>query len=212
MLDSELTPFKLKPLPFERSSLVPFMSDNTITLIYDGYYKNHVDELNSLSRQYPELRNKLVSEIVVDYPLETPFNNVASEILNHEFFLRCLSPNGGQPSGRLYNTIVQQFQSFENFVLQFTERAVNHFGSGWVWLVYDPTTTFLNIVDGDNAYNPIVDGLICLIALSIWEHSYILDHGFDKRAYVNKFWRFVNWVVIEQIMAESVFNYQFRIR
>jgi len=208
----QIAPFRLRPLPFDRSSLVPFMSSNTITLTYDGYYKNHIDELNSLARQYPELRNKLVSEIVIDYPIGTPFNNVAGEILNHEFFLRCLSSNGGPPSGRLYNTIVQQFQSFDNFILQFTERAVNHFGSGWIWLVYDPTSTFLNIVDGDNAYNRIIDGLICLITLDIWEHSYILDHGFDKRDYVNKFWRFVNWVVIEQIAAESIFNYQLRIK
>lgn len=211
MLDSEVAPFKLKPLPWKKNELIPFMSDNTITLIYDGYYKNNINELNSLARQYPELRNKDVIEIVIDYPIGSPFNNVAAEILNHEFFLRCLSPNGGSSSGRLYNTIVQQFQSYDNFVLQFTERAVNHFGSGWVWLVYDPTTTFLNIVDGDNAYNPIVDGLICLMTLCVWEHSFILDHGFDKRDYVNKFWRFVNWVTIEQIMAESVFNYNLRI-
>lgn len=204
MLDSEVTPFKLKPLPWKRDSLIPFMSDNTITLIYDGYYKNHIDQLNSLSRQYPELRHKTIYQIIVDYPIGSPFNNVASEIVNHEFFLRCLTPKGRTPSGKLYTILTQQYQSFDNFILQFTERAVNHFGSGWIWLVYDPVTKFLNIIDGENAYNPVIDGLICLLALDLFEHSYLLDHGFDKRDYVNKFWKVINWDVIEQIALESI--------
>jgi Fe-Mn family superoxide dismutase len=206
--------FKLVPLPWERNALTPFMSEDTITLIYDGYYRKHVEQLNTLARQYPELQQQSVAQIVNNYPKGTPFNNIASEILNHQFFFRCLAPvatGAGTPSGRLYQTIVQQFQSFENFVLQFTERAVNHFGSGWVWLVFDPTTSFLNIVDGDNAYNPIIDGQIALMTLDLWEHAFILDHGVDKRSYVNNFWNFINWVVIEQITSESIFGYQVRV-
>lgn len=207
----ETTTFKLVPLPWERDALSPFLSEDTITLIYDGYYKKHIDQLNVLARQYPELQQQTVSQIVVSYPSGTLFNNVAAEVLNHQFFFRCLSSNGGSPSGRLYQTIVQQFQSFESFVLQFTERAVNHFGSGWVWLVFDPTTSFLNIVDGNNAYNPIVDGYIALLCVDVWEHAYILDYGVDKRSYVNNFWRFINWIVVEQIAAESIFGYEVRV-
>jgi Fe-Mn family superoxide dismutase len=202
--------FKLVPLPWQRNALIPFLSENAITLMYDGVYRDHVDKLNVLSHQYPELQQQSLTQIIVNYPLQTPFNNLAGEILNHEFFFRCLSPKGGNPSGRLYQTIVQQFQSFEKFVSQFTEKAVNHFGSGWVWLVFDPTTTFLNIVDGDNAYNPIIDGLIVLLGLDLWEHSYILDYGVDKCNYVNNFWQFVNWNVIDQIASEQIFGSSIR--
>lgn len=207
----ETLTFKLVPLPWPRDALKPFLSEKAVTLMYDGYYYKHIQKLNALAREYPELQRQDVAEITLNYPSGTLFNNVAAEILNHEFFFRCLSPNGGIPSGRLYQTIVQQFQSFESFVLQFTERAVNHFGSGWVWLVFDPTTKFLNIVDGDNAYNPIMDGLIALLCLDLWEHAFLLDYGVDKRSYVNNFWKFINWLIIEQIAAEQIFGYVLRV-
>jgi superoxide dismutase, Fe-Mn family len=203
--------FKLTPLPWNKDALVPFLSSKAITLIYDGIYVNHVKELNALSIKYPELQKQTIYEIVINYPSGTLFNNIASEILNHEFFFRCLSPEGGIPSGRLYNMIVQQYESFENFVLQFTEKAVNHFASGWIWLVYDPITTLLIIIDRDNAYNPIIDGYIALLTLDLWEHSFLLDYGVDKLKYVSNFWRFVNWVVIEQIVSEKIFNFQIRV-
>lgn len=208
---SETITFKQVPLPWKRDALEPFLSEEAITLIYDGYYRKHIDQLNILARQYHELQRQSVSQIVINYPSGTLFNNLAAEILSHEFFFRCLSLNGGNPSGRLYNMIIQQFQSFESFVLQFTDRAVNHFGSGWIWLVFDPSTNFLNIVDGDNAYNPIIDGYIPLLCLCVWEHSFLLDYGVDKRSYVNNFWKFVNWTFSEQIAAEQIFNYQVRV-
>lgn len=208
---SEIPSFKLSSLPWDRNALTPFISAKTIILMYDEYYVNNVDKLNKLAWQYPDLKSQTIAQIVANYPVGTLFNNIAAEILNHEFFMRCLSPKGGIPSGRLYQTIVQQFKSFENFVAQFTERAVSHFGSGWVWLVFDPTTSFLMIVDGDNAYNPIVDGYIPLLALDIWEHAYILDYGTNKRGYVDNFWKFINWIVPEGIAAEQIFNYQLRI-
>ena len=193
-------------LPWDRNSLIPFLSESTVTFIYDTYYHNCVNNLNNLSNQYPELKQQNVPQIISNYPSRTLFNNVASEILNHEFFFRCLSPNRDIPSGRLYNTIIQQFKSFENFIQQFTDRVINHFGSGWVWLVFDPTSKFLNVVDGDNAYNPIADGYIPLLALDIWEHAYIFDYGIDKRDYVNNFWQFINWKYVEQIASERIFQ------
>lgn len=208
---SEKSTFQLLPLPWERNVLVPFLSENAVTLNYDGYYRKHVEELNLLARQYPGLRSQTLEQIVLNYPAQTPLNNVAGEALNHEFFIRCLNPHGGIPSGRLYQTIIQQFKTFENFKLQFTDRAVNHFASGWIWFVYDPSTTFLMIIDGDNAYNPIIDGYIPLLTLDVWEHAYILDYGFDKRRYVDNFWRFINWTYLEEIASDQIFGYRVRV-
>ena len=32
-----------------------------------------------------------------------------------------------------------------------------------------------------------------VLGLSMWEHSYLLDYGLDRRQYVKNFWRSVNW-------------------
>lgn len=44
---------------------------------------------------------------------------------------------GGVPTGKLLEAINKSFGSFDAFKAQFTDAAVNHFGSGWAWLVRD---------------------------------------------------------------------------
>ena len=57
---------------------------------------------------------------------------------NHTFYWNGMKQGGGgQPQGKLLEAINKSFGSFENFKAQFTDAAVNHFGSGWAWLVRD---------------------------------------------------------------------------
>jgi superoxide dismutase len=44
---------------------------------------------------------------------------------------------GGDATGKIAEAITKSFGSFEEFKKQFTDAAVNHFGSGWAWLVRD---------------------------------------------------------------------------
>lgn len=207
-----LQTFRPMSLPWPTNALKPFMSEKAMQTHYDDIYLGYVNKMNAFVGQYPELQSLTLAEIVTAYTYH--IRDTAAQILNHEFFYRSLrgGADGGVPSDRLYRTIVQQFKSFESFVLQFTQKAVDHFASGWIWLVYDPTTAFLRIVDGDNAYNPMMDGQIPLLALDVWEHAYLLDYGSDKKSYVNNFWKVVNWTHVEQIASESIFNYQVRVK
>lgn len=36
-------------------------------------------------------------------------------------------------------------------------------------------------------------GLRGLIVLDMWEHAYLLDHGDNREAYIDKFWGAINW-------------------
>jgi Fe-Mn family superoxide dismutase len=49
-----------------------------------------------------------------------------------------MAPNGGSiPTGKINETIVNSFGSYDKFKEQFSEAAAGHFGSGWAWLVRD---------------------------------------------------------------------------
>ena len=196
--------FSLPPLPWPKDSLKPFLSQEAITLHYNGHHNEYIEKMNSLAQQYPELQGITLEEIVHRYTGQI-YNN-ASQILNHNFFWKCLSPNGGVPTGNIYALIQAQFQSYENFIREFTQRAINHFGSGWIWLIYDPSTKFLMIMDGHDAYNPIIDGYIPLLTLDVWEHAFCPDYQNRKKNYAENFWQVINWNYIETIMQERIFG------
>lgn len=201
--------FTLMPLPWPRDSLQPFLSPETIRRHYDLHHKGYVDRMNAYAQQFPELKSKTLSEIVHDYT--GAIKNQAAQVLNHNFYWNNLSPHGGNPGSRTYQFIEQQFGSFDKFRLQFNQKAIELFGSGYVWLVYDPGSGFLQIIQGADAYNPIDGGYIPLLTLDVWEHAYYTDYINDRKAYVEGFWNFVNWAYVDRIVDEQISGDTFKI-
>jgi Fe-Mn family superoxide dismutase len=125
------------------------------------------------------------------------FNNGA-QVWNHTFYWNCLSPNGGgTPTGELATAIDQAFGSFDDFKTQFSESAVNNFGSGWTWLVKNSEGA-LEIVNTSNAANPMTDAKQPLLTCDVWEHAYYVDYRNARPKYVEAFWNLVNWDFVSQ--------------
>lgn len=72
-------------------------------------------------------------------------------------------------------------------------------GPGWAILYYDPEgMQFLTGFTGEQHQGHFVT-LPILIALDVWEHAFILDHGAaGKGKYLDAFFKALNWGVIEQ--------------
>lgn len=201
-----LYPFREQPLPWLSNSFPQFLSAESLNLQYE-LYRKHIEELNSLAEKYTDLQSITVGDIVVRYP--TKIGQIAAEVTNHPFFWKSLTPSGGggAPGGNLYQMISSQYESWGNFKRVFSERANGMIGCGWVFLVYDPSTTFLQIISGDNAYSPIRDGYIPLLCIDVWEHAYWLDYGSNREEYVERFWDYIDWSYYENILESFVFGY-----
>ena len=198
-------PFSLSPLPWDTNALLPFLSMQNIRVHYDILHKGYVDKLNRLTQQYPGLQNISLEQIVQGYAGDA--YNFAAQILNHNFFWRSISPSGGGlPSDRTYSLIIQTFGSFDNFKEKFIRAAMQHFGSGYVWLLHDPTSKMLVIETGKDAWNPISSGQTALLNLDLWEHSYYLDYINDKERYTREFFNFINWANVEDTVDRFVYN------
>jgi Fe-Mn family superoxide dismutase len=124
------------------------------------------------------------------------FNN-AAQAWNHIFYFFSFSPNGGgKPSGELAKAIDVTFGSFETFKVAFVSAGVTLFGSGWVWLSRNDDGQ-LFITQGDNASNPLKDGLTPLLAFDVWEHAYYLDYQNRREEHLNQLWKIIDWDVVE---------------
>ncbi len=184
---------KLPELPYAKDALAPHISPETLEYHYGKHHAAYVANLNKLIPG-TEFENLSLEDIVKEASGGI-FNN-AAQVWNHTFYWNCLAPKaGGEPSGALAAAIHDAFGSFAQFKEKFTACAVTTFGSGWAWLVLDPSGK-LAIESTGNAGCPITSGKKPLLTCDVWEHAYYIDYRNARPKYVESIWDLVNWAFV----------------
>lgn len=185
---------KLPELPYAMDALQPHISKETLEYHYGKHHNAYVTNLNNLISG-TEFEDFSLEDIIKKAPAGVLFNNSA-QVWNHSFYWNCLSPNGGgEPGGKLLETINKSFGSFENFKEKFTKSAVTNFGSGWTWLVNGENG--LEIINTSNAGTVVTSRKTALLTCDVWEHAYYVDYRNARPKYVDAFWNLVNWEFVE---------------
>lgn len=193
--EAHMTLHKLPELPYPKNALEPHISAETLEYHHDKHHATYVDKLNKLIPG-TEFESAPLEEIIKNASGGI-FNNGA-QVWNHTFYWNCLSPNGGgEPQGSTANAIRDAFSGFAQFKERFSESAAANFGSGWTWLVKDPSSG-LEIVNTGNAGNPMTDGQQPLLTCDVWEHAYYIDYRNARAKYIDAFWNLVNWDFVRQ--------------
>jgi len=187
--------FTLPPLPFAPEALEPHMSARTLSFHHGKHHKAYVDKANAAIEGTP-LADKSDVEIIRAAKAEGNqklFNN-AAQAWNHSFLWNSLSPTGGDaPTGQLKDAIDRDIGGMEKFAAAFKTEAVDHFASGWAWLVHDGGT--LKIISTHDADTPLAhEGLTPLVTLDLWEHAYYLDYQNARPGFVDAYLaKLINW-------------------
>ncbi|WP_394392733.1 superoxide dismutase [Fe] [Shewanella woodyi] len=191
--------FELPALPYAKDALEPHISQETIEYHYGKHHNTYVVKLNGLV-EGTELAEKSLEEIIKTSSGGI-FNN-AAQIWNHTFYWNCLSPNGGgAATGAVAKAIDDAFGSFDAFKAQFTDAAVNNFGSAWTWLVKNADGS-VAIVNTSNAATPLTDSSVTpIMTVDVWEHAYYIDYRNVRPDYLSHYWELVNWDFVNQNFA-----------
>jgi len=191
--------FELPALPYAQDALAPHISAETLEYHYGKHHKTYVDKLNGLVGG-TEFENKSLEE-VVRTSSGGMFNN-AAQIWNHSFYWNCLSPNGGgAPTGAIADAINAAFGSFDKFKEEFTNSAINNFGSSWTWLVKKADGS-VAIVNTSNAATPLTDESVTpILTVDLWEHAYYIDYRNARPKYMEAFWSLINWEFANKNLA-----------
>ena len=186
----------LSPLPYARDALAPHISAETLDFHYGKHHQAYVNNLNGLIAG-TEFATASLEEIVrrSNGPL---FNN-AAQVWNHTFYWESLAPSGGSPTGRLAEALTATFGSLDEFRAAFNKVAMGTFGSGWAWLVQKPDGR-LAIVSTSNAATPLTGEDRPLLTCDVWEHAYYVDYRNARQAYLDAFWKVVNWAAVASRM------------
>jgi superoxide dismutase, Fe-Mn family len=200
--------YKLLPLRFAYDALDPYVDAETMELHHDKHHQTYVDNLNKAIEPYPPLADLTIEDLLrrldqVPEEIRTAVRNHGGGHANHQLFWEILGPRTGKsPKGAIAEAVTKQFGSFAKFQSLFTDAATKHFGSGWAFLVVNPSTEGLEILSLPNQDSALLLGKPALLCCDVWEHAYYLKYRNRRADYLLAWWNVVAWDVVDERLGD----------
>jgi len=194
--------FELPPLPYAFDALEPHIDAKTMEIHHDKHHAAYVNNANAALEKHPEWGKKSLEDLLwgigqVPEDIRTVIRNNAGGHSNHSIFWSIMGPGGGgNPAGRVGESIKTTFGSYDSFKEQLTKAAVGQFGSGWAWLVVDKNGK-PSIKSYPNQDSPYMEGLTPILGVDVWEHAYYLKYQNRRADYVAAWFNTLNWTAVE---------------
>ncbi|MBI5803522.1 superoxide dismutase [Candidatus Pacearchaeota archaeon] len=188
---------ELPKLPYAYDSLEPYIDKETMQIHHGKHHQTYVDKLNQAIVGHQELQDRPIEEILknlnsVSESIRAQVRNFGGGHANHSFFWTMLKKDI-QPKGEILSAVNKDFGNYESFEQQFKTAAVSHFGSGWAWLILNPSSRKLEIMQTHDQESPLTLGKIPLLVVDVWEHAYYLKYQNRRPEYVDAFMKVINW-------------------
>ena len=193
--------FTVPALAYPFEALEPHIDAKTMEIHHDKHHATYVANANAALEKHPELAAKTVEDLLwgidtVPEDIRTAIRNNAGGHSNHSIFWTIMGPGGGgNPPGRLGDSIKSTFGSYDAFKEQLSKAGLGQFGSGWVWLVDNGGK--LAVESTANQDNPIMEGKKAIMGIDVWEHAYYLKYQNKRADYIAAWFNTLNWAAIE---------------
>ena len=190
--------FQLPPLPYPNDALEPNIDAKTMEIHHDKHHAAYVANANKALEAHPELAKKTIEELLwgintVPEDIRTAIRNNAGGHANHSIFWTIMGPGGGgNPTGRIADSIKSTFGGYDAFKEQLQKTAVGQFGSGWAWLVADRQGK-LAIKGFPNQDSPYMEELTPILGVDVWEHAYYLKYQNKRPDYIDAWFNTIDW-------------------
>jgi len=111
----------------------------------------------------------------------------------HEYYFGNLGGKASlDPNSAPYKRIVQDFGGIEDWKKDFISTGSMR-GIGWVILYEDPSNGgLLNCWINEHEVSHLA-GATPILVMDVWEHAFLTDYGLNKAAYIETFFKNVNW-------------------
>ena len=192
--------YQPKPLPFTASKL-DGISEKLIVSHHDNNYAGAVKRLNSIQEKIASLPMDAAPYLMGSLKREELV--AMNSMILHEIYFDNLGGNG-IPGSKIKSLLARDFGSVEAWERQFklTGQSLSG-GSGWVLLAYSPYDKCLhNVWMADHTTN--LAGGLPVLAMDMYEHAYQMDHGANAKAYIDNFFKNINWEIVESRAAAAL--------
>ncbi|MCB9805737.1 superoxide dismutase [Candidatus Nomurabacteria bacterium] len=162
--------------------------------LYEGYVKH----TNLILEKIAELGGSEENAYAVA-EMQRRFGFEFDGMRNHEYYFSSLE-GGSKPideSNNLHKAITEEWGSFDSWLNRFKTLAKTR-GIGWAILYFDKKEGKLLNSWVDEQHLGHLTGLSPILALDMWEHSFVSDYQPSGRGqYIEDFFENLNWNVIK---------------
>ncbi len=183
--------FALQPLPYTENFLEPNMDQETLHLHYTFHHGDAVKAANKDLQMVQKAMDDQNLE-TVDYWTKKLSYHLSSHIL-HTIFWTNLTNKKSNPGGSLLKQIEKDFGTYDRLKALISKTAKGVDGNGWGILGYHPSTDKLTIMQCENHEKLTQWGVIPILVIDVWEHSYYLKYRNRRAEFVDNLIPIINW-------------------
>ena len=193
-------PYKPINLPYKLNALEPVVNKQTTDFHFNKHYKGYVKKLNAAMGGRRKIPLVELIKSIDNYNDKVRDN--AGGAYNHQLFFNMMKPGGSDFNGEIADRIKKRFGTYAKFKKEFIDNAASQFGSGWGWLVEKDGK--LDLAKTPNQDNPLMHNMgKPILGVDVWEHSYYLMYGPDRKEWLSKFFDIVNWDFCSALLHTS---------
>jgi len=206
-------PYALPPLPYAYDALEPHFDSRTMEIHHTKHHQAYITNVNNALGE-AGVAEMPVEQLIADIgslpqAVQGPVRNNGGGHANHSLFWTVLTPEGGQPTGKVAQAIEDDLGGYEKFKDAFTKAAQTRFGSGWAWLTVGKDGKLL-VESSANQDSPLMgqfagmSGGTPILGLDVWEHAYYLQYQNKRPDYIAAFFNIINWAEVERRYEEAL--------
>ena len=168
--------------------------------LYAGYVNKRNEVEEKLSKITPEELTAGNQTYSFLRGLKEGETFAANGMILHQIFFGLLGGDGNSSGTKIESAIAKEWGSFENFKNMFTASAMA--ARGWAILCWDFSDMKLHIYTADAQNQGGVWNCAVLLNADVYEHAYFIDHGSDRKAYLEAFFKNIDWEKVDQLYGQ----------
>ena len=183
--------FLHQPLPYNKNFLETYIDEETVYLHHTFHHGGAVKAANKDLQMIRKAMDENNME-TVDYWTKKLSYHFSSHIL-HTIFWTNLTNKKTDPTGDLLKRIEKDFGSYDKLKMYISKTSKDVDGNGWGILGYQPYSDKLTILQCENHEKLTQWGVIPLLVIDVWEHSYYLKYKNKRSDFVDAMMNIINW-------------------
>jgi superoxide dismutase, Fe-Mn family len=173
------------------------ISAKTNDIHHGKLYAGYVNKRNEIEQKLREADLSSANQIYSEWRgLKEGETFAANGMILHECFFSILGGDGNAEGTEIKQAIEGEWGSWDRFIDEFKATAMA--ARGWSILAFDSSDNRLHIYGADAQNHGGVWGSTVLLPCDVYEHSYVIDYGSDRKTYVEAFLKNVDWKRVEE--------------